>query len=129
MKVNILKKHEDDRGWLTEVLRSDEIDEKIEQFCVATIKSGKIRGNHYHKRKVEWFCVIRGDAKLLLLNPVDEKKEEMILKGDELKTVEIIPGIAHAIKNIGTEDVYLVSAINEVFDPNDPDTYPLKILE
>lgn len=45
-KVKELQIHSDERGWLVEMLKQNELKEKIKQVYVATIKPGKIRGNH-----------------------------------------------------------------------------------
>lgn len=127
-EVKNLKKHVDERGLLVEILRDDEIDEEIKQVYFSITKPGAVRGNHYHKRKVEWFCVIRGLAKLVMEDIVSRERREYILNGKDPKIVKVPPGVAHAIQNIGDSDMYLVIIVNEVFDPNDPDTYYMQIL-
>jgi len=129
MEVNVknLEKKEDERGWLIEVLRADEIGEEIKQIYFTTIKPGKVRGNHYHKKKVDWLCVVKGKAKISVLNPANGEKKEILVNGKKPKIIKLKPGIAHAVKNIGSEDVHLIGIVNETFDPKDPDTYPLKI--
>lgn len=118
-----LVKHKDQRGWLAEILKANEIKEPMQHIFFSVTKPGMTRGNHYHKRKVEWFCVIRGKAKLILKDNRTKKRIELVLKGENPTTVKILPGISHAIQNIGDEDMYLVSITNEVFDPSDPDTF------
>ena len=68
---------------------------------MAVAPPGKVRGNHYHNRKIEWFFVPMGTALLLLKDLETEKEEEVIMGEDHLKTVKITPGIVHAIKNTG----------------------------
>ncbi len=45
-----------------------------------------------------------------------------------MKTVKITPGTVHAIKNVGQGEMVLIVYANEIFDPDDPDTYYRKIL-
>lgn len=118
-----LKKHIDERGWLVEVLRGDEINEKIEHIHFSILKPGFIRGGHYHKRKTEWFCIVKGKVKLILNKLNSNEKKEIMLSDNNPMIVKITPHIRHTIENIGTEDVYLIAIVNEVFNPNDPDTY------
>jgi UDP-2-acetamido-2,6-beta-L-arabino-hexul-4-ose reductase len=118
----LLKKHVDDRGLLTEILRDDEIAENIKQVYFSISKPDSIRGNHYHERKVEWFSVVEGKGKIVLENKKGEL-EEIILSGKTPSIVKINPKNSHAIQNIGTEDMYLIVVANEVFNPADADTF------
>lgn len=125
MQINLRKieKHEDARGYLIEVLRSDAVKEQIKHIHFSTSKPNAVRGKHYHKRKVEWFCVVKGVAKLMLEDINTKETKEPILSEENPISVEIHPFIAHTLQNIGNDDVYLLSIVNEVFDPKDTDTY------
>ena len=61
-----LEIHSDERGWLVEMLKKNEIKEDIKQIYVATIKPGRVRGNHYHLNRTEWFLVIGEKAEIYL---------------------------------------------------------------
>ncbi len=126
-----LDKKSDERGWLIEVL-GGELPEGCEEFGqlhVSVAYPGKVRGNHYHIRKVEWFCVPAGQGLLLLKDQETGETQEVIMGVNNLKTIKIQPGTIHAIKNIGEDDMVLIVYANESFDPEDPDTYYEKILE
>ena len=126
MKKTILKVNfKDHRGEITDILQN----EKINAITRLTIKKGKVRGNHYHTRKVEWFCVPTGTGQLLLKDRETGKISEVMMGVDDLKTIRIDPGTLHAIKNVGEEDMVLLVYSNEKFDPEDPDTFYEKILE
>lgn len=131
VQVTDLKKRSDERGWLIEVLRGDALIPKNEfgQIFVSVAPPGKVRGNHYHHRKIEWFCVPTGTG-LLLLKDLETGEEMNIVMGEnDPKTVKITPGVVHAIKNTGNKDMVLLVYVNEQFDPADPDTIYQKILE
>lgn len=123
-----IEKHTDERGWLIEILRDDEIKEEIKQVYFSTSKPGVIRGNHYHKRKVEWFSVVTGKAKLVLEDNESKEREELILSDDKPGIVKITPNISHAIQNIGEDKMYLIVIVNEVFNPDDADTFYVKLI-
>ena len=126
-----LDKKSDERGWLIEVL-GGELPEGCEEFGqlhVSVAYPGKVRGNHYHTRKVEWFCVPAGQGLLLLKDQETGETQEVIMGVNNLKTMKIQPGTIHAIKNIGEDDMVLIVYANESFDPEDPDTYYEQILE
>lgn len=122
-ELRALVKHIDERGELVEILKGNEVDEEIEQIYFSTSKPGAIRGNHYHKRKVEWFSVIKGIAQLTLKDNISNEEKEIILSSDQPAMVKIMPNTLHSIQNIGTEEMYLVIIANEIFDKNDADTF------
>ena len=126
-----LEKKSDERGWLIEVLGGDlpEGCEEFGQLHVSVAYPGKVRGNHYHTRKVEWFCVPAGKGLLLLKDRETGEAREVLMGVNNLKTIKIEPGAIHAIKNIGEEDMVLIVYSNESFDPEDLDTFYEKILE
>ena len=126
-----LDKKSDERGWLIEVL-GGELPKDCKEFGqlhVSVAYPGKVRGNHYHTRKVEWFCVPAGQGLLLLKDQETGETQEVIMGVNNLKTIKIQPGTIHAIKNIGEDDMVLIVYANESFDPEDPDTYYEQILE
>ena len=126
-----LDKKSDESGWLVEVL-GGELPEGCKEFGqlhVSVAYPGKVRGNHYHTRKVEWVCVPAGQGLLLLKDQETGETQEVIMGVNNLKTIKIQPGTIHAIKNIGEDDMVLIVYANESFDPEDPDTYYEQILE
>lgn len=131
MRVEIIKldKKEDERGWLVEVLKNDFLKNKeFGQFFITTAHSGFVKGNHYHTRKTEFFCVIKGEAKLLLTGNNTGEEKEILMGESNLVTVKINPGITHAIKNIGNDMMFLLSYIDEQYNEKDPDTFFKKIM-
>ena len=130
-EIQDLDKKSDERGWLIEVLGGQlpEGCREFGQLHVSVAYPGKVRGNHYHTRNVEWFCVPTGTGKILLKDKETGETQEFIVGVNDLKTIKIEPGTIHAIKNIGEEDMVLLVYANEKFDPKDPDTYYEKILE
>ena len=126
-----LDKKSDERGWLIEGL-GGELPEGCREFGqlhVSVAYPGKIRGNHYHTRKVEWFCIPAGKGLLVLKDRETGETREVLMGVNNLKTIKIQPGTIHAIKNIGEDDMVLIVYANESFDPEDPDTYYEQILE
>ncbi len=130
MNVRRLEVRTDERGWLAEVLRREQLApgrEAFGQFFVTTAHPGVSKGHHYHLRKHEWFCVIKGAA-LLVLEDVESKQRTEIPMGEgNMVAVELPLGSAHAIKNTGNDMMYLLAYVDEPFDPADPDTYSHKI--
>lgn len=127
IEIKKLEKHTDGRGCLVEVLRGDQIDQKIEHIYFSISKPGAIRANHYHKRKTEWFCTVEGGAKLILEDNKSNERRELLLSGDDPMAVMVPPNVTHLVENIGDDEMHLIVIANEVFDPDDPDTFSRKV--
>jgi UDP-2-acetamido-2,6-beta-L-arabino-hexul-4-ose reductase len=123
IEIKTLEKHSDQRGLLLEILKDNEITESMKQVYFSTTKPGAVRGGHYHHRKIEWFSVVKGKAKIICEDITTKDKKEVILTESEPKVLKIGPPVSHAIHNIGEDDMYLIIVASEVFDPKDPDTY------
>lgn len=126
-KIKKLETHEDKRGWLVELLKANELEEPVKQIHVASIEPGQVRGNHYHSKRIEWFFIIAGKAKLSLQDIKTKEKISFKLSPKQPKVITIFPYIAHAVKNIGKETVYLVSAQSDIYNPKTPDAFPWEI--
>ena len=93
------------------------------QVNYSTTKPGVTRGNHYHKRKKEYFCVIKGEAKIRLRNRDTNEIQEFNVSGQEPETVKIPINWTHNIANTGDKQMELLIWVNEIFDSEDPDTF------
>jgi len=118
----------DHRGWLIEVLRKEQVNgSEFGQIYLTTAHPAKRKGNHYHTRKTEWFCVVKGMGRLVLEDVETKERSEILMGEERLVTVKIPPGVAHMIENAGNEMMYLVIFVNETFSKDDPDTFPYEI--
>lgn len=118
----------DERGRLMEVIRKEDVGHgAFGQVLMTTAKPGKVKGGHYHKRKIEWWCVIKGCGLLTFINNISGKKEEYILGQKNMFLVKIPPYNTHFIKNIGNDEMFLLVYINEAFYPSNPDTYAAEV--
>lgn len=131
IRVEDLDRKADERGWLIEVLGGKNlgVPHEFGQIHVSIAYPGKVRGNHYHTRKLEWFCVPKGKGLLQLKDSKTGEEKEILMGEGALRTVQITPGVIHAIKNIGDTDMVLIVYANESFNANDPDTFYEQILE
>lgn len=109
----------DERGNFVEVFKMPDFG----QVSYSTTKPGIIRGNHYHMRKKEIFCVIEGEAKIRQRNRETNEIEEKIVSGASLELVEMKLNWTHNIQNIGNMEMKFLIWINEIFNPNNPDTF------
>jgi len=109
----------DERGNLVEVFKFP----GTGQIFYSTTNPGFTRGNHYHNRKIEKFCVIEGSALIRLRNRKTNEIKEYSVSGDRPEIVEMTLNWTHNIKNVGENEMKLLVWINEVFNPEDPDTF------
>jgi len=114
---------EDERGKLIEIFKIP----NFGQIFYSTSNPGVIRGNHYHTRKQEKFCVINGKAKISLRNRENNELKEYYVSGENPEVVDMIVGWTHNIENIGEDELKLLVWTNEIFDPNNSDTYQEKV--
>ncbi|MEK7560788.1 MAG: WxcM-like domain-containing protein [Patescibacteria group bacterium] len=114
-----LEVKEDARGKLVEAFKIPDAG----QVFYMTTHPGATRGNHYHTRKVERFLVIQGTGKIRMRHRATGEIKEFIVSGEAPEIIDMIMPWTHNIQNIGNEDMVMLVWVNEVFDPNDPDTY------
>jgi UDP-2-acetamido-2,6-beta-L-arabino-hexul-4-ose reductase len=118
-----LKRNTDQRGSFVEVFKL----EKGGQISFSTTKPGITRGNHYHIRKNEKFCVVSGQASIKLRRIGTDKVIEYKVSGDDPAWVEMPIYYTHNITNIGDTELVTLFWINEHFNPDDPDTFFEKV--
>jgi dTDP-4-dehydrorhamnose 3,5-epimerase len=121
--IKELKKYTDNRGWLIELLRQDEIDQEIFPVMsyVSETKPGVGRGPHEHVDQTDFFAFI-GPSNFKLYLWDDREKSEtkgnmitIVLGKDNPGSAVIPPGVVHAYKNIGTVPGLVFNAPNRLF--------------
>ena len=116
-----LTMHCDNRGSFTEALHSAERG----QVSINVSKPGITKGQHWHHTKHEKFLVVSGKGEINFRLADDPAAPVISYKvsGDKLEVVRIPPGYTHNIVNAGDTDMVTVMWANEVFDPENPDTF------
>ncbi len=125
LELKPLERQSDARGWLIEVLRGDRTYLNPRgQIYVTTANPGYCKGNHYHKRKTEWFLVIKGQGELIVADIATQATQKIEVDAGTPLLVKVPPLIAHTWVNTGEEPLYILAFIDEAFNPQDSDTYP-----
>ena len=117
-----LKMNVDERGSFTELVHTH----NAGQVSINISKPGITKGQHWHNTKFEQFIVVKGHGLIQQrnLNDPDGKVLEWEVDGDHIQAVHMLPGYTHNIINLSeTEDLVTVMYCNEVFNPDNPDTY------
>ena len=115
--------HSDPRGSFVEIIRLG----IGGQISFSTTVPSITRGNHFHTRKIERFAVIKGKALIQLRKIGTDEVLDFYLDGDEPAYVDMPIWYTHNIKNIGDEVLYTNFWINEVYNPEDADTYFVEV--
>jgi UDP-2-acetamido-2,6-beta-L-arabino-hexul-4-ose reductase len=98
------------------------------QTFMSSTHPGITRGNHYHLRKVERFLVVAGDAEIRLRRLFDGRIETFRVSGSRPCYIDMPTFHTHSITNVGNGELMTLFWANEIFDPNDPDTYSEAVL-
>lgn len=119
----VLQLHVDERGNLFEAVKGP----GGGQAFLSTTKPGITRGNHYHLRKFERFLVTQGEATIEVRRLFSDQKQVFTVNGDAPSAVDIPTLHTHNITNTGDSDLVTLFWTNEIFNPDDPDTYFEKV--
>lgn len=110
----------DSRGALFEAVKTHQGG----QTFLSSTYPGITRGNHFHMRKVERFLVVAGEAEIKLRKLFSNEVKSFRVHGAHPCYIDMPTFHAHAITNVGKSDVTTMFWANEIFDPNDSDTFP-----
>ena len=114
-----LEKKSDQRGYLVESVK----EKTGGQLFYSVTRPGITRGNHFHTRKIERFVVIQGKGLIRLRKIGSKNFVEYKVSGDNPVFIDMPIWYTHNITNIGNDDMITLFWSNEIFDPNDADTY------
>ncbi len=114
----------DDRGALAEFLKSS----TAGQLFISRTRPGAVRGNHYHHTKTEKFFVVEGKG-MIRFRRVDGTGGalEYPVSSTDFRVVDIPPDYTHSIENVGSGELVVLFWASEIFDPESPDTFALKV--
>lgn len=114
-----VKLHTDNRGSLFEAIKSF----NGGQSFISTTKPGITRGNHFHTRKVERFCVLGGEAVIRIRRLFSAEVLEFSVTGKTPQYIDIPTLHTHDITNVGSSELTTLFWAHEIFDPEHPDTF------
>lgn len=115
--------HEDPAGWLLKAVPKEFVgDRPFGEIYFSGAAPGETRGRHYHEETTEWFCVIQGTGILHLQDIETCEVMTIEMSREKRMTVEIPPGVAHAIRNSGSGEMVLLAFADVPYDSDNPDT-------
>ncbi|GAM08171.1 putative low-salt glycan biosynthesis epimerase Agl13 [Geobacter sp. OR-1] len=121
--VRPLTKFLDERGWLAELFRSDELDSGLMPVMayLSMTQPGVARGPHEHVDQTDYFCFIGpSNFKVYLWDSRGDSPtfgvRQVIYAGLDAPVMLIVPpGVIHAYKNIGQENGIVFNAPNRLY--------------
>ena len=117
-----LQRHEDERGWFTELMRASSLPDQVRQSNLVWSRQGVIRGLHYHERgQSDLFACLSGMVRVVVL---DRESGETFTEdiGDENPVAIYVPG-RHAHGYEALTDCLFLYHVTREYDPDDPDEH------
>lgn len=123
VKIKPLTKFLDERGWLCELFREDEVEGRYMPVMayVSMTQPGIARGPHEHVDQTDLFCFMGpSNFKVYLWDtrkdsPSFGTKQVIYAGYDSPRLVIVPPGVVHAYRNIGTENGIVFNAPNRLY--------------
>lgn len=121
--IKPLTKYLDERGWLAELFRSDELPQGFlpEMAYISMTVPGVARGPHEHVAQTDYFCFI-GPANFKVYlwdarkdSPTYGTKQLFYAGVDAPLSLLVPPGVVHAYKNISQESGIVFNAPDRLY--------------
>jgi dTDP-4-dehydrorhamnose 3,5-epimerase len=121
--VRDLRKFVDERGWLAELFRHDELEAEFypTMSYISLTLPGVTRGPHEHVDQADLFCFMGpSNFKLRLWdNRADSETFNRVMTvyvgADNPKSVLVPKGVVHAYRNVGTESGVVINCPNRLY--------------
>ena len=115
----------DHRGWVINPLRDAGVTGAPDAFHLVSVEPGAIRGNHTHPGAREWLVVCNGPAQISWRNTPNGAMESFIAGEKDPVLLEIDASCPHAVRNISSGTIYLLS----FREAGDTETIPVTVIE
>lgn len=116
------KKFSDDRGWLAEVFRHDELEPSLHPVMgyLSLTHPGVARGPHEHVDQTDLFVFFDGTFRVYLWDAREDSptygvRHVVDLGRDRPATLLVPPGVVHAYRNIGDTDSLIFNCPNQLY--------------
>ena len=109
----------DNRGFIIDLLEK----KNINAITLITQKKGKIRGNHFHKKTIQWNYLIKGKLELLTRKNKQKIIRTLMKEGD---LVETSKNESHAIKALKNSEFLVFTQGPRCGKEYENDTFRLK---
>jgi dTDP-4-dehydrorhamnose 3,5-epimerase len=118
-----LLKYADQRGWLAEIFRQDEVapGHFPSMAYVSVTGPGLARGPHAHQHQTDLFCFYGpGDFQVSLWDnrsdsPTFGVRQDFLLGESEPAVLIVPPGVVHGYKNVSTHPGFVCNFANRLY--------------
>ena len=127
VRTRRLKVIPDERGYLMEILRSDdEMFQKFGQAYITVAYPGVVKAWHYHKEQVDTFTILSGMGKFVLFDrrrksATKNEINEFYIGDKNPMLIQIPVGVCHGFKAIGNEPAIALNIPDQVYNYEAPD--------
>ena len=119
--IKKIEKYNDDRGWLAEIFRNDEINYRSVMAYIGVTKPGVVRGPHEHVNQSDCFVFLGpGSFELYLWDRRDDSdsKDEhvRVAVGENNPTMVVVPpGVVHGYKCVSDIDAWCINFPDKLY--------------
>lgn len=125
--IKPLTRHVDDRGYLMEVMRSDdELFQKFGQVYVSACFPGIVKAWHCHRLQFDFFCCLAGNLKVGLFDdregsPTRGETHSVVIGDLRPALIRIPPLVWHGFAAVGSETAVVLNVPTELYNYREPD--------
>lgn len=120
--IRPMQKYHDERGWLSEFFRNDELDASLHPAMgyISLTKPGIERGPHEHADQSDLFVFFSGTFRLFLWDaradsPTFGVRQVVDLGEANPASTIVPPGVVHAYRNVGDREALIVNCPNRLY--------------
>lgn len=119
-----IKTFADERGNLSELI----VAKNQGQMFYSNTNPGHVRGNHFHTKRIERFCVVSGTAEIKMRKVGTSEVISYLIQGKDTSVIDMPPYYTHNLINRGKDNLVCVFWMNDILTevPID-DTYFEKV--
>jgi dTDP-4-dehydrorhamnose 3,5-epimerase len=118
-----IKKFNDDRGWLAELFRQDDLPAEFYPVMsyVSVTRPGVTRGPHEHVDQADLFCFLGPSTFNLRLwderpdSPTFRHRMSLFVGEDDPAAVVVPKGVVHGYRNVGATDGVVINCPNRLY--------------
>lgn len=118
-----LKKYHDDRGWLAELFRHDDVAEEFWPVMsyISFTNPGVARGPHEHVDQADLFCFIGPSTFKMRMwdnrpdSPTFNHRMTLLVGENDAQAVIVPKGVVHGYKNVGEIDGMVINCPNQLY--------------
>jgi dTDP-4-dehydrorhamnose 3,5-epimerase len=126
VRTKPLKTIADDRGWLYEMRRDEELFLGFGQVYLTAVYPGVVKAWHCHEKQTDHFTIVSGMAKFVLADLREDSAtrgeiNELFIGDQNRLLVQIPPGVYHGMKGIGPATALAINCPTEPYRHDKPD--------